>query len=106
MFHFLLKGMFRDKSHSLFPLLTVAVGVCITVIMICWIEGIFGDMLGNTAKFQTGHLKVITKEYAAEIDQNPIEYSLINSDKIVANLENDYPSYSWLQRINFGGVID
>ena len=106
MLRFLLKGMFRDKSHSLFPLITVSLGVCVTVLMVCWIEGIFGDMIGNTAKFQTGHVKVITREYANEMDIMPIEYSLVNSDEVTRNLAEIYPDYRWVQRINFGGVID
>ena len=63
-------------------------------------------MLGNTSKFQTGHLKVITHEYANEIDTMPLEYSLSNAEEITQNLKKMYPNYNWVQRIDFGGIID
>jgi putative ABC transport system permease protein len=106
MLKFLVKGIIRDKSHSLFPVLTIAIGVAVTVLLVCWINGVAGDMLLTTAKFQTGHLKVVTKEYADNIDIMPIEYSLVNSTEIKKMLENDYPDYLWSERINFGGIID
>lgn len=106
MLKFLLKGMYRDKSHSLFPIITVSLGVCISVLMVCWLEGVFGDMLGNTSKYQTGHVKVVTREYANEMDSYPLEYSLVNSDEITETLAEAYPEYHWVQRINFGGIID
>ena len=106
MLKFLLKGMLRDKSHSLFSIITVSLGVCVSVLMVCWINGVFGDMLGNTSKFQTGHVKVITREYANEIDSSPLEYSIVDSEEITQNLEKIYPNYNWVQRIDFGGIID
>jgi len=106
MWKFILKGMMRDASHSLFPIITITIGVCITVIMSCWIDGVFGDLVQNTSKLQTGHLEVTTREYANEVTSFPLEYSLINSDEITENLRQMYPEYHWVQRIDFGGIID
>ena len=106
MLKFLLKGMLRDKSHSLFPIITVSLGVCVSVIMVCWIEGVFGDMIGNTSKLQTGHVKVISPEYAKEMDTYPLEYSMLDTNNMTQYLSENYPDYSWVQRIDFGGIID
>ncbi len=106
MWKFILKGMMRDRSHSLFPIITVALGVCVTVLMICWIDGVFGDLIENTSRLQTGHLKVTTREYANGVTNFPLEYSLINSNEITQNLRQMYPQYFWVQRIDFGGIID
>ena len=57
MIKFLLKGLIRDRHRSLFPVLTVTLGVMLTVLMHCWVTGILGDMVDYNAKFMTGHVK-------------------------------------------------
>jgi putative ABC transport system permease protein len=106
MLKFLWKGIFRDKSHSLFPIITVSIGVAITVLSICWMDGMFEEMIGNAATLQTGHVKVVSQAYAEQIDQHPVEYALANSSMILQKLKQKYPDYFWLERINFGGIID
>ncbi len=49
MIKFLLKGLFRDRSRSLFPVLTVSLGVLLTVFFYCYILGIAGNMLQTSA---------------------------------------------------------
>ncbi|MFO7896795.1 MAG: FtsX-like permease family protein [Candidatus Cloacimonadales bacterium] len=106
MIKFLWKGIFRDKSHSLFPILTVSIGVTITVLTLCWMDGMFDEMIGNAAALQTGHLKVVSRAYAEQLDQHPLEYALDNSSDLVQDLQQKFPTYHWLERINFGGIID
>ena len=72
MIKFLFKGVLRDRQRSLLPLIVVTAGVAITVLVYCWINGVFGDVYDMTAKFQTGHVKVMTRAYNENKDQNPI----------------------------------
>ena len=65
MIRFLLKGLLRDSSRSRLPIIVVSVGVALTVLMHTYITGIMGDTIDVNARFFTGHLKVMTRAYAA-----------------------------------------
>lgn len=61
MITFLLKGLWRDPSRSLFPLLTVVVGVLVTVFLQTYLAGVTSNLSWTTASYGTGHLKVSSK---------------------------------------------
>lgn len=103
---FLLKGIIRDRHRSFFPLIIISIGVLLTVVMHCWIKGVFGEVIESSAKFLTGHVKVVTRAYAENMDQLPTDLALLNVDDIVDNLRTDFPSLQWVERIRFGGLID
>ena len=47
MIRWILKGMLRDKSRSLFPVLVVTVGVALTVGLLGFMDGVFMGMIGD-----------------------------------------------------------
>jgi len=106
MMKFLLKGLWRDRSRSLFPLLTVFSGVFLAVVFFSFMNGVMSDMLKTTAHFQTGHLRIMTRAYAAEADQNPIDLALMGVEEKLTQLGDRYPDVLWLPRIRFGGLLD
>jgi len=106
MIKFLLKGVFRDHHRSFFPAITVSIGVALTVLMNCYLTGVFGDMIDVNAKFQTGHVKVMTRGYADNITQMPNDYAMVGVDEILNNLHNRYPEMIFINRIKFGGLLD
>ena len=106
MLTFLLKGLIRDRSRSLFPILTVVAGVMLTVILYCWIHGVTADMIQSSANFTTGHVKIMSRAYAHEADQIPNDLALIAVDSLLANLRVDYADMIWTPRIKFGGLLD
>jgi len=106
MIKFLLKGVFRDHHRSFFPAITVSIGVALTVLMNCYLTGVFGDMIDINAKFQTGHVKIMTRGYADNISQLPNDYAMVGVDEILNNLHNRYPGMIFINRIKFGGLID
>ena len=106
MIKFLLKGVFRDHHRSFFPAMTVSIGVALTVLMNCYLTGVFGDMIDINAKFQTGHVKVMTRGYADNINQLPNDYAIVGVDEILNNLHNRYPEMIFINRIKFGGLLD
>jgi putative ABC transport system permease protein len=106
MMRFLVKGLLRDYHRSLFPILIVAIGVWITVFMQAYIKGVFGDMIDYSARFSTGHVKIMTRAYAENEDQKPNDLALIGVDQIMEQLHREYPSMTWVQRIQFGGLLD
>jgi len=106
MIKFLLKGLIRDKSRSLLPLIVVAIGVMLAVFMRGYINGIMVDMVEQTARFNTGHVKVMTKAYADNLDQIPNDLAIMEASGLKAGLEKTFPDMQWVSRIKFGGLID
>jgi len=106
MITFLLKGLLRDRSRSLFPLLTVSLGVFLTVGFYCYMLGISGNILQTSAKLDAGHVRVTTRAYAEEADQVPNDLALTGVGVLVDGLRRDDPSLIWTSRIKFGGLLD
>ncbi len=106
MIRFLLKGLLRDRHRSFFPILTVCIGVALTVVMHCWMTGVFGDMIDFNARFVTGHVKVVTRAYADAIDQIPNDLALVEVESLAKTLRAEHPQMEWAPRIMFGGLLD
>ena len=106
MIRFLFKGLLRDRSRSLLPILVVTTGVMLTVFAYCYINGILGDMIEFSAKYSSGHVKIMTRAYAENKDQVPNDLALIEVNDLISKLQIDYPSMEFVQRINFGGLLD
>jgi putative ABC transport system permease protein len=106
MIPFLLKGLLRDRSRSLFPLLTVLVGVVLTVILHAWLNGSISSLILSTAHFNTGHVRVMTRAYAKESDQIPNDLALLGIDTLLTELKHHYADLLWTPRIKFGGLLD
>jgi len=106
MIEFLFKGLLRDKNRSLFPVIIVAIGAALTVLMYCWIQGASNNVIWSSAAFQTGHAKIMTRAYAEEIAQRPNDLALVDVDELVDELNQSYPEMSWSPRIQFGGLLD
>ncbi len=106
MIRFLLKGLLRDKHRSRLPLIVVAIGVMLTVLMTTWITGVLGDSITLSAKLMTGHVKVITEAYKENQDLMPIDLSLMGSEELIGQLRTEYPDVAWVERIQFGGLLD
>ena len=106
MIRFLLKGLLRDRSRSLFPVVVVTIGVTLTVVLQSWLGGVMGDMIGSNAAFSTGHVKVTTRAFAENESQNPNDLALLGVADLVATLHRRFPDMQFVPRIRFGGLLD
>jgi putative ABC transport system permease protein len=106
MIEFLLKGLLRDRSRSLFPVLIVAAGVMLTVFLHAWLNGAISSLIQSTAHYRTGHVRVMTKAYAERVDQVPNDLALLGIDTLLKELRQRYPDLLWTPRITFGGLLD
>ncbi|MDA3779174.1 MAG: FtsX-like permease family protein [Bacteroidales bacterium] len=106
MIKFLIKGLLRDRSRSLMPILIVTAGVSLTVLLFCYITGVLGDMIEFSAKYSSGHVKIMTRAYAENKNQKPNDLAILNVGDLNTNLHKDYPNIEFVQRINFGGLLD
>ncbi len=106
MIKFIFKGILRDKSRSLLPVIVISLGVFLTVFMSGWMKGIFTDMIDMSAKFSTGHVKIMTRAYAENVNQLPNDLALLDVEDLLVKLNAEYPEMEWVKRINFGGLLD
>lgn len=106
MIKFLLKGILRDRSRSMLPIIITALGVGLTVLLSGYLKGAFGDIIDQNARFETGHVKIMTQAYAENRDQVPNDLALLDVSDWMDTLRTEYPQMQWIQRIKFGGLID
>lgn len=106
MIRFLAKGLMRDRSRSLFPVLIVSTGAFLVVLFYSWLNGAMGDMFSSNAKFDTGHVKIITRAYNELADQMPNDLALLEVNNLLDRLRDSEGSMIWTPRIRFGGLLD
>jgi len=106
MIRFLFKGIVRDRSRSLLPFLTISCGVMLTVILFSWIKGAESNIMESSARFDYGHLKIMSRAYAREASLIPNDLALTGVGELLDKLDQDYPRLEWTPRIKFGGLLD
>jgi len=106
MIKFIFKAILRDKSRSVLPIIVISAGVFLTISLSGYIKGSLGDMIDQTARFQTGHVKIMSRAYANNIDQTPNDLALMGTEELTDSLKSAYPNYNWVNRIKFGGLLD
>jgi putative ABC transport system permease protein len=106
MIKFLLKGIISDKNRSLLPIIIISIGVTLTILLSGWMRGVMGDMIDQSARFDTGHIKIMSHAYAENAAQLPNDLALLEVGELKKNLVQDYPEIKWVERIKFGGLID
>ncbi|MCB0580803.1 MAG: FtsX-like permease family protein, partial [Phaeodactylibacter sp.] len=106
MIRFLIKGILRDKNRSVLPVAVISIGVFLTVLFSAWFKGILGDMVDVNANFSTGHVKVMSRAYADNIEQMPNDLALLEVSQLIDSLSAEFPTLEWVERIHFGGLLD
>ena len=106
MIKFIIKGILRDRSRSLFPILVVMIGVFLTVLFYCYMGGAVTNFVDTGAKFDSGHVKIMSRAYAENSDQMPNDLAYIGVGHLLSELKQDFPGYVWTTRIRFGGLLD
>jgi putative ABC transport system permease protein len=106
MIKFLLKGILGDKNRSVLPIIIITIGVSLTILLSGYMRGVMGDMIDQNARFDTGHLKIMSRAYAENIAQLPNDLALLGVGELKEELNKDYPNIKWVDRIKFGGLID
>ena len=106
MIKFLTKGLLRDRSRSLFPVLVITLTVTLVIFSIGFMQGSMNSLLLDTAVILTGHEKVVTRGYNEESQLMPNDLALMDVDQLIENLELEYPDFFWSPRITFSGLLD
>ena len=107
MIRLLVKGMFRDRTRSLFPFTVVAVGVSFVIVLVGFLDGVIMGMVDSTAYLDTGHLRLVNKPFYDEEHLNPMDRAL-GSQKITGNWlkKNSDSKIEWSPRIRWRAILD
>lgn len=106
MIKFLFNGLLRDRHRSLFPIIVVALGVLLTTLLYSFMSGMMNDLIDSTARFDSGHIKVMTNAYRELQNQLPNDLALTGTESLISSLEKNYPGYEWTARIKLAGLLD
>lgn len=106
MIQFLIKGLARDRTRSLFPVIIVAMTVALMVYFHCTLKGFVSGMLWQNARFDTGHVKIVSRQYAEQISLKPYDLALLHVDQELEQWKSDFPELRWTKRVWFGGLLD
>ena len=106
MIKFLTKGLLRDRSRSLLPVLVIALTVAMVVFAIGFMRGTMNSLFLDTAVVFSGHEKIVTRAYNEENQLLPNDLALLDVDQLVDELGRDYPNFFWTPRITFAGLLD
>jgi len=106
MIRFLFKGLIRDRNRSLLPFLVTTIGVMLTVVFHAWITGVINNSIEFSARFSSGHVKVMTRAYAENAVQSPNDLAILGADTLLEALSASNPGMDFASRIYFAGLID
>jgi len=106
MIRFLFKGLIRDRNRSLLPFLVTMIGVMLTVVFHAWITGVINNSIEFSARFSSGHVKIMTRAYAENAAQSPNDLAIIGTGTLLEELYSGFPEMDFASRIYFAGLID
>ncbi len=107
MIRWLLKGIARDKTRSLFPFIVVTVGVALVIVLIGFMDGIITGLIDMTANLDTGHIRFVNKPFYDEEHLNPMDRALASQKETGRWLrENSGGDIQWSPRIRWGAIMD
>ncbi len=106
MLKFVLKGILRDRSRSLFPIIVVSLIVALVIFNRGFLVGTMNGMFKDTAVISSGHVKIMTHAYQEESQLLPNDLALMNVSEITDTLSLMYSDYFWSPKISFAGLLD
>ena len=102
MIRWLLKGIWRDKTRSLFPFLVITAGVSMMIFFLGFMDGIFAGMVDMTANLDTGHVRFVNRPFYEEEYMSPMDRALAAEKETRRWLEeNADPRMRWAARIRW-----
>ena len=106
MLKFVLKGILRDRSRSLLPIIVVSLIVALVIFNRGFLVGSMNGMFKDTAVISSGHVKVMTHAYQKESQLMPNDLALMDVDELMIDLGLKYPDFFWSPKISFAGLLD
>ena len=109
MFLFALKNMLRYKHRAIVTLIVVVLTTITSMIAVGFLNGVFGLMVNGFVKYQTGHIRIVSKAYVENIRFRPLYENIPDitalSEKLRTYPEVDrvVPSIQFFGFVTLGG---
>ena len=105
MLKFVLKGILRDRSRSLLPIIVVSLIVALVIFNRGFLVGSMNGMFMDTAVISSGHVKVMTHAYQKESQLMPNDLALMDVDELMIDLGLKYPDFFLVTKNIFCRII-
>lgn len=100
-----LRNILRNKRRTFLTALSVFFAAMIVGLAQGWINGLFDTFVNDYIKYQTGHVRIVTKEFKRRERFLPVNEVLYNSDEMIASLKKIKHVERVEQRIRFGILL-
>jgi len=105
----LLKLAFRNVLRNKRRSILTAVGIIIAVMLIIYaqgfITGMIDNMIENTARIKSGHVRIVTPEYLRREKLSPLEESVFITPELEEMVETTPEVTAYTYRIPFGVLL-
>lgn len=96
----------RDRRRSVLSAAAVAVAVAAVCFMKAYVDGLLEDVARNVLLFETGHVKVVHRDWERERRLMPLDLAVWGYRDVVARLEGVRGVVAVLPRTRFAAMAD
>jgi putative ABC transport system permease protein len=101
-----LRNIYRNKRRTILTLSTISFTVLASIVFLSWMKGIVDNWIDNSVSFAYGHVKIAHREYIKKERLLPLEFSVRNLSRVMAEIKNDKEVTIIRQRIKFGAQLE
>ncbi len=87
MFGLALKNTTRNLRRTILTAFAVFIATFVVMLVAGYMDSVVTDMLDNTVRHSTGHIRIRKTDYSKYEDVMPLQFSLENSSELVAEIE-------------------
>ena len=104
-FKFALRNIFRNKKRTVLTIISILFAAMIVGLAQGWVNGLMDAMESNYIKYQTGHIRITTKEYIKRERFIPVDEIIYNSGRVIEDVKKIDGVKSVEERIRFGMLL-
>jgi len=100
------RNVFRNTRRSVLTGASILISVMMLIFAWSFIEGAVKDMIDAYIQFQSGHIRVLTEEFANQERMYPLQYSIQNCSAVQKRIETVPGVKIATPRLKFGVLLD
>lgn len=77
------RNIWRNSRRSILAITSVAIAIMAVVVLQGLVSGVMDNIVKNSTKSDTGHIRISTREYVERIEQMPVHYLVRNPEDIL-----------------------
>lgn len=105
-----IRNVGRHKRRSLLALISMIIAMMLILFMQGMLRGLLDSLVENVTRFNTGHIRIVTNEFAERERFLPVDSNIPHADSLLQALVNDpvlqQAGARVLPRIRFGVLLE